>query len=237
MIRWTARYLSGDRTLLQPLVAAADLRENTTTLVTSTIVSKGVITTPHVLGLHTKMAKQHTDAIQIQLDLRQADPKVTEATSRKRPAAEIEALEDKLVASGICRHADLRVFESRVHKKRRGTQVYSEFIQQTADVDRAWEPEPRELKSGSVYFVRLLGSPFVKVGLTGQPMYVRLGQLQTANPHKLQTEFQFLTPHCSRFETSLHAYLKKHDKHVRGEWFRLPPGTDYFKLVMKACCL
>ena len=59
----------------------------------------------------------------------------------------------------------------------------------------------------------------------------RLAALQTANAHLLVLELCFPTPTHRETESQLHQYLTSQGRHVRGEWFRLPKGTNYLQLL------
>ena len=81
-----------------------------------------------------------------------------------------------------------------------------------------------------IYFVRAEGSDHVKVGFSTD-VTARMTNLQTANAYRLVLEFCFPTSTHRETEAQLHQYLTSLGRHVRGEWFRLENGIDYFDLL------
>lgn len=69
-----------------------------------------------------------------------------------------------------------------------------------------------------VYFIRQVGTPFVKVGWTSSDPAARLSGLQTANPTELALE-RVVVGHGRETERMLHR--KWRSRLVRGEWYRL----------------
>ena len=84
-------------------------------------------------------------------------------------------------------------------------------------------------KDGVVYFLRLEGTPMVKVGFSTN-LNQRISTLQTACPWKLQLEFIYRTPHYAQLEKTIHRELKS--SHVRGEWFHLASDFNYCKFFI-----
>jgi hypothetical protein len=85
-------------------------------------------------------------------------------------------------------------------------------------------------KDGVVYFLRLEGTPMVKVGFSTN-LNQRISTLQTACPWQLQLEFITRTPHYAQLEKTIHRALNS--SHVRGEWFDLASDFNYCKLLLK----
>ena len=88
----------------------------------------------------------------------------------------------------------------------------------------------------SLHFIRQASADIVKVGNAAN-VVERFQELQDASPSELSIEFHFLTPHYKEYKRKLHKQLASQGKHVRGEWFRLPQGTNYFKLITEVCNL
>ena len=82
-------------------------------------------------------------------------------------------------------------------------------------------PEAVRRERTMIYFLRAVGTDFVKVGYTaeGPDMPRRIAALQMGCPHKLRTEA--VCPGAGEDERRMHHMLE--DKHMRGEWFRLSP--------------
>ena len=72
-----------------------------------------------------------------------------------------------------------------------------------------------------IYFLRAVGTNFVKVGFTATPVEARLNGLQTGCPFELQVEA--VIPGTLQHEQQLLAFLRRNrlQAHVRGEWFSL----------------
>jgi hypothetical protein len=79
-----------------------------------------------------------------------------------------------------------------------------------------YRPGHKKGPKGQIYFVQLVGTPFVKIGFS-QNVVARLYALQTSTPLDLKLLRVF--PGYRRDEKVLHWRHRK--KHVRGEWFRL----------------
>ncbi len=73
---------------------------------------------------------------------------------------------------------------------------------------------------GTVYFVRMAGSEFVKIGTTDGEVEDRIASMQTSCPIRLILE-AIVEGADARTEQLLHAVCR--DRHERGEWFRLKP--------------
>ena len=128
---------------------------------------------------------------------------------------------------------DTNWLESRVSKQADMVNVESHY-QQTELLDLQWgSPDTGAVGDACVYFVRLAGSEFVKVGKT-QNINQRLSNLQVSNPSVLIIDFLFVTPEHDKYEKQLHQHLVIKGQHVRGEWFRIARGTNYFNLLTKA---
>ena len=131
---------------------------------------------------------------------------------------------------------DTNWLESKVSKQSNNDVVVeSYYVQKTESLDLQWGIPDTGASVGDacVYFVRLAGSEFVKVGKT-QNINQRLSNLQVSSPSVLIIDFLFVTPEHDKYEKQLHQHLVIKGQHVRGEWFRITRGTNYFDLLAKA---
>jgi hypothetical protein len=114
--------------------------------------------------------------------------------------------------------------------KRQKQQIVVESKYQTImqQVEHTLAEDAVEETARCVYFIRVAGSKYVKVGYTGQ-MEQRLANLQVANPNTLQVEFQMITPHYKKLEKIIHCHLSMCK--IRGEWFELEQSFDYIQCV------
>ena len=69
----------------------------------------------------------------------------------------------------------------------------------------------------------------MKIGSTTGPLKTRVSELQVGNAAKLIVEMEFKTPRFTYYENSLHKYFQ--GNHIRGEWFKIPLGVDYAKVI------
>lgn len=84
---------------------------------------------------------------------------------------------------------------------------------------------PREPAPGYVYLIHGVGTPWYKIGLTTNPQ-IRLKQLGTQGPFKLEILRSFSVDDMCSVEELLHAYFA--NKRANGEWFCLsPPDVDW----------
>lgn len=75
-----------------------------------------------------------------------------------------------------------------------------------------------------VYLIRqtgLNGEELYKIGVTKNPIEVRLRYLSTGNPHKLDLQGSYQSPNYRRIESWLHRVYSS--QKVKGEWFDLTP--------------
>jgi len=203
VIDYLSRFLSGDLRLVQDLLSLSDARRGTRSFATITSSpDNGSITAAEHRAAHVACAVETVGA------QRPRDPTTICLTST---VSKCPQTQDVLVRS--------------------------EWIGQTGIIDRLWdalEDVQRHHALGdvlrSVYFIRRGETPEVKVGYSRDPMF-RLSQLQCGNAIRLQMEHQVRTQHYRALERALHLHLTAKGIHLRGEWFRLPIGTEYSSIV------
>lgn len=77
-----------------------------------------------------------------------------------------------------------------------------------------------------IYVVEAIGIGVVKVGMTRDDAYVRMGSLQVGSPVKLRLAHEFVldeTIDLRRFEKYAHGLL--HEHWIHGEWFKCSVET------------
>jgi len=91
-----------------------------------------------------------------------------------------------------------------------------------------------------VYFIRQQGTHNVAIGSTTD-IDDRFDELQIGSPVVLQIDQQFIGDPCmvTRMVNAFQDVLD--DKHVFGDWFRLPPDFKYLSLLIRKyehqCCV
>jgi hypothetical protein len=70
-----------------------------------------------------------------------------------------------------------------------------------------------------IYLIKENDTNYYKIGVTKQPIYNRIKQLQTGNAHQI-TLVDFYETAYKKVEKFLHGKFKKYK--VGGEWFDLP---------------
>ena len=79
------------------------------------------------------------------------------------------------------------------------------------------------ITAGYAYLITMVGSPYVKVGITRQEPKVRLSKLQTGNPLELKFLACEKTQHPRGVESELNTRFRQSS--VRGEWYELDNET------------
>lgn len=77
---------------------------------------------------------------------------------------------------------------------------------------------------GIVYLILQIdgeGKELYKIGVTKNPIEVRLRCIQTGSPHKLTLQGSYQSPNYRRIESWLHRVYNS--QKVKGEWFALTP--------------
>jgi hypothetical protein len=97
-----------------------------------------------------------------------------------------------------------------------------EWISEGVVISRA------EKRAGFVYFIRVLGTEYVKVGYS-RDVLTRLSALQTGSPIVMQVELLSYSQDARSLEHSLHKRLRS--RHVLREWFNIPQCFDYNMLI------
>jgi hypothetical protein len=220
------RVLGGDRAVIPLILDSADNKEKTHTMMTTSITPHQLMVDDKAILLHAELARQHVDAAITQLQV----------NAERRKSGMTHTLKRRIDEVGVTLDTDTRMLTSNVASREDGTLVAaSRWVDVMDAVDLvipALDTEPWD--EASIYFIRVVGTTLVKVGYTHNLRH-RLSTLQTANSQELQVEFQFLTPHFRRYERDLHVFLTAKDKRVRGEWFRIERGTNYFQLIAGSC--
>ena len=109
------------------------------------------------------------------------------------------------------------------------------FVESLTLLDKRWDltKEPKT-KQKYVYFLRMKGTLFVKIGFASDVL-TRLRHLQIGNAVQLELEFKFKTKRFRELESRLHRISQ--NCHVQGEWFSFAPETNFSQLVTKICKL
>jgi hypothetical protein len=114
--------------------------------------------------------------------------------------------------------------------------VSSEWVEKTGLIDTLWDAVADLWRHRTmddvryVYFIRRGWTSEVKVGFSRDPAF-RLQQLQCGNAFDLHLEHQVPTQRYRTLELWIHEHLHAKGRHLRGEWFDLPAGTDYGAIV------
>jgi len=191
----------GDRGLVKMIMDNADHREQKTTIMTTTTFTQAEMDIQTAAKIHSQMVEQHVQT-------------VTQNTTS---------------------NIDVRSFSSQVTKSENKTFIVSELLQQrSVEIDFKFFTGSEETAEDDpefcVYFIRLKDTSMVKIGKTGN-LQARMATLQTWSPGELLLELQFLTKHHTKYERLLHEHFRNLGKHVRGEWFHIPEGENYFNVL------
>jgi hypothetical protein len=222
VIQWTGRFLSGDLDTVRVAIANRDTIHGTTTLVTTTTVPPGSMSSVDHADLHDSMTQQHTATVRAQ------------HSQRFGHSDEVkDNLTDTTDAWPVDFGDDVSMFTTIVPPST-GAVVQSQWRRLPTRPPPTTQPTAPEAQTqGVVYFIRAGDTDHVKVGYT-EDLPTRLSTLQTANACPLVIECQFLTSEFVAMEKVLHRCLDIAGRHIRGEWYTIPKGYAYHALIHEA---
>ena len=174
VIKWTSRFISGDRRFAAQVIEIADRISCSTTITTSTTVPKRLIKKHkrEVCELHTAISVRHIEAVQ------------TDVSNLN------------LFLQTFVEHTDAGlVAQSKFIGAQKAVDHLMQEMEKYALVHRHEERD--------VYFIRIVGTKLVKVGFSGD-VFQRMKQLKTANPFDLVLEYTHSTTKYAQLERELH---------------------------------
>ena len=202
VVVWTSRYLSGDRTLASEVIEMADRVSGTKTITTSTTAPKQVF-----FERKGNICELHNSISQHHTE----DLRKNEISDNKM------------------------FLKTYVSETKTGIRARSLYIDSRRKIDELLctleRSEKQEDEAKHVYFIRMEGTSFVKVGFSGD-IFQRMKALRTANPLSLTLEYSYETIMYAEIEHELHQLCS--DSRVSGEWFELDEHTNYRALLKSA---